>query len=101
MCTIINAFFTYSNRIITPKVKGSAKLFAPTFPNLPVRSLSLSQHIYTNYPSKKPVVMAMASLYRRSLPSPPAIDFSSSEGKVRDQVFDSSIFFLKLKLGYF
>ncbi|CAH8323214.1 unnamed protein product [Eruca vesicaria subsp. sativa] len=25
--------------------------------------------------------MAMASLYRRSLPSPPAIDFSSSEGK--------------------
>ena len=96
MCTRINALFTYSNLIITPKVKGYAKLFAPTFPNLPVRSLSLSQHIYTNYyPSKKPVVMAMASLYRRSLPSPPAIDFSSSEGKVRrDQsFFDSSIFF--------
>lgn len=30
--------------------------------------------------------MAMASLYRRSLPSPPAIDFSSAEGKVRSSL---------------
>ncbi|CAF1918946.1 unnamed protein product, partial [Brassica napus] len=33
------------------------------------------------YERKKPVVMATAGLYRRSLPSPPAIDFSSAEGK--------------------
>lgn len=35
--------------------------------------------------------MSMASLYRRSLTSPPAIDFASAEGKVRpcSQVFRS------------
>lgn len=31
--------------------------------------------------------MAMAGLYRRILPSPPAIDFASADGKVRFMLF--------------
>ena len=41
----------------------------------------LCQNIYKQ--SNKRMRMVMTSVYRRSLPSPPAIDFSSPEGKVR------------------
>lgn len=43
--------------------------------------------------------MAMAGLYRRSLPSPPAIDFASSEGKVS---YSLLLFqFLNFKIFFF
>lgn len=45
--------------------------------------------------------MAMAGLYRRLLPSPPAIDFASSDGKVSDSYSSFSSSISKKKLKFF
>lgn len=44
--------------------------------------------------------MAMAGLYRRILPSPPSIDFASSEGKVCFYLFICFVFSASEYLGF-
>ncbi|CAH2046524.1 unnamed protein product, partial [Thlaspi arvense] len=65
-------------------VKVVALPFSNPLTNLPAQVLFFSaiSFYYILIPRRNPWKMAMASLYRRSLPSPPAIDFSSAEGKL-------------------